>query len=420
MDDAVSKINITQTDLKKGKEIFWNKRNARDITELLKMKKEEGNYLIYEDREGKPVIAYLKNKEVTHEKIETFPYTPTIGLLKPIKATKQNRKQLSEIKESRLSTPGQVEDSLKKQLQDAHDYQKKEADEPKFQAAFDKNEKLDPQSVEMKIEKSKTVGGFEVGVAECKGARDSMEDAHIATELTFKIGKQEFKASLFGVFDGHGGSECSAYIAKKIAGKLTARLQKINKEGLTEAGIYNALKMTFVDLTRDYKGIDGSTATTALVIGNDIYVANVGDSRTLIEHNGSALTMSVDAEPEAEKFKKSIETREGAVHQGRIMYYFQPALAVARAVGDKSIQGVTARPKITKYTLEPTTSGESRHLILACDGLFDVCSSRQVASAVNELNKKVTLNPTGIAERLVKTALYAGSGDNITAMVVKL
>lgn len=417
VEEAASKIKFkSKEELTKKKEIFWEKRNSRDITNFLKAKNEEGNFIVYEKRDGTPMIAYLVGDKVTHEQLK-FPYKASVGLIKPIEATEENKNQLAEMKESRLSSPKEVADSLKNELKDAKQYQDDEKDDDRFTEAF-KKEDLEPKiwkNLNLKVEEPKTVGGFEVGVAECQGYRGSMEDAHLATEFTFKIGDKEHKASLFGVFDGHGGAECSKYIAANIQDKLIARLQEQNKDSLTEAGIYNALKMVFVDLTKDYRGGDGSTATTAFIIDQDVYVANVGDSRTLVEEEGSAQTMSVDAEPAAEKFKKGIEHRGSMVSRERVL----GVLAVGRAVGDKEIPGITARPKITKYTLEPARPGESRHLILACDGVFDVCSSIQVASAAQTLAKsgKTAKN---IAETLVKKSIQAGSGDNISAMVINL
>lgn len=402
--------------LKNKKEIFWAKRNSRDITNFLKSKKEDGNFMVYEKRDGTPMIAYLVGDKVTHEELK-FPYKARVGLIKPIEATEENKKQLAEMKETRLSSPKEVAESLENELEDATKYQADEENDERFTKAF-KEDDFEPkvwQNLNLKVEEPKTVGGFEVGVAEIRGYRPTMEDAHLATEFTFKIGDNEHKASLFGVFDGHGGPECSKYIAANIKDKLIERLQEQNKDSLTEAGIYNALKMVFVDLTRDYTGPDGSTATTALVIDKDVYVANVGDSRTLIEENGNAQTMSVDAEPAAEKFKKGIEHRGSVVIRGRIF----GSLAVGRAVGDKEVPGITARPKITKYTLEPARPGESMHLILACDGVFDVCSSRQVASAAQNLSKSGK-NAKEIAETLVKKSVQAGSGDNVSAMVINL
>ncbi len=51
------------------------------------------------------------------------------------------------------------------------------------------------------------------GACSMQGWRCSMEDAHICTDITMPNGK---KATLFGVFDGHGGSEVAAFAKNHI------------------------------------------------------------------------------------------------------------------------------------------------------------------------------------------------------------
>lgn len=41
----------------------------------------------------------------------------------------------------------------------------------------------------------------------------------------------------------------------------------------------------------------GCTAVVALLRGNELYVANAGDSRCVVSRNGTAIDMSVDHKP---------------------------------------------------------------------------------------------------------------------------
>ena len=57
------------------------------------------------------------------------------------------------------------------------------------------------------------------GVCGMQGWRMNMEDAHISEEVHFSDGS---KGLLFGVFDGHGGSEVAAFAKsnfKRILGE---------------------------------------------------------------------------------------------------------------------------------------------------------------------------------------------------------
>ncbi len=87
----------------------------------------------------------------------------------------------------------------------------------------------------------------------------------------------------------------------------------------------------------------------------------------------------------------------------------------ARALGDAEIQGVSARPKITKKPL--SSIEEESHLVLTCDGVFDVASTKQIVSAVHEHKQE---SAKTLAEEIVASAYLTGSTDNISALVVKI
>lgn len=56
---------------------------------------------------------------------------------------------------------------------------------------------------------------------------------------------------------------------------------------ITNAGeTYQQTDVDFLDSVKDTYRDDGSTASTAVLVGNHLYVANVGDSRTVISKAG--------------------------------------------------------------------------------------------------------------------------------------
>ena len=55
---------------------------------------------------------------------------------------------------------------------------------------------------------------FRVGVAEMNGWRNSMEDAHVVHMADGE--------GYFGVLDGHGGGECSAWCSQRLQEQLAA------------------------------------------------------------------------------------------------------------------------------------------------------------------------------------------------------
>jgi serine/threonine protein phosphatase PrpC len=91
-------------------------------------------------------------------------------------------------------------------------------------------------------------------------------------------------------------------------------------------------------------------------------------------------------------------------------------LALARAIGDRALgDAISARPKITVYPLNKIPKGT--HLVLACDGIYDVASTKQVAAAVQTNNQ---LPAVDLAKNIVYSAYKAFSEDNLSAIVVKL
>lgn len=265
-----------------------------------------------------------------------------------------------------------------------------------------------------------------VGVSSAQGYRDTMEDEDIAIEGSIHIQGDCVPFKLFGVFDGHGGAGASKFVKEHIEQYLKAKMSHYNENGLTEEGIFRALKECFVALDADLPlEVDGTTATVAFVIEEKIWVANVGDSRTIIvKQGGETIQASEDAKPNMPTYRKTIEKLNGRVFQGRVM----ANLAVARAIGDKSIVGfnkdgtfnnqccVSPKPKITCFPLQEVVGG---HLVLACDGLYDVASTNQVGEAISQMIG-LDYTPEEMSGSLVDRALYSGSRDNVTVLVVKV
>jgi serine/threonine protein phosphatase PrpC len=277
--------------------------------------------------------------------------------------------------------------------------------------------------------KKETICNHRVGIASCEGYRDNMEDADLAAEVTFTVNKTDYQAEVFGVFDGHSGSSASAFVQEKLAQYLKEALESNNKESLTEEGIFKALKTCFQKLNADYQGGCGTTATVAIILGNKLWVANVGDSRTiLVKKDGLVTQASEDAKPDIERYKRKIESLGGFVDQAEFLgqkmgsQRVNGKLATARAIGDKYILGQSGRccvlpdPKITNYSLDDFKHG---YLVLACDGLYDVASSNEIGQAIKEMADKGETEEN-MAKRLVQTAIVRNSMDNVSAMVINL
>lgn len=266
------------------------------------------------------------------------------------------------------------------------------------------------------------VFGRDVGVCHFIGRRKEMEDEHVATSFDLNVGGEVYPVSLFGVFDGHGGGQASAYVRENLQKKLVEMLTRFCPNELTNEGIWNALKLTFVGLNKDLAHPRaGTTATVSMILDGKVWTANVGDSRTILD---DATQLSEDAKPNDPRYRQGIEDRGGQVyHRFGHVPRINSILAVARAIGDHGIRGlndsslqpVSARPKITMIPLSEIEPGT--HLILACDGIYDVASTRQVAGGVKGDKDGSNIQ---LAQNIVHSAFIAGSTDNLSALVVKL
>src|SRR5579862_419731 len=277
------------------------------------------------------------------------------------------------------------------------------------------------------------VGGYPVGITHFQGDRPTMEDEHIATHFQVTIAGKIYPVSLFGIFDGHNGDQAAKYVKKHLQRKLTEALQRHNPKELTYAGVFNALKLTCVELhdafvkengkKMDAKGkliVDHvTTATFSMILDNQLWTANVGDSRTILNNGGTPIQLSKDAKPDDPDFRRGIENRDGTVAWGRI----NGNLACGRAIGDFSLNGAnSARPKITMIPLSQVKPNSK--LILGCDGVFDVASTHQIVDMSKDRDK----DPAELSRDLVYSAYRAWPyertrgivSDNISMLVVSL
>lgn len=265
------------------------------------------------------------------------------------------------------------------------------------------------------------------GEASIQGKRWEMEDEHIIIP-NFRS-PQEFFAA---VYDGHGGREVATYTLQHLHKYLDLAL----KESSPREALNKAFLLTDSDVMRAH--IDaGSTAVVAYLNGNELYVANAGDSRAVLSRNGEAVRVSKDHKPEDPEEKERIEKLGGYVttkQQTRVARV-NGELSLSRSIGDHffddvfmGIDLISANPFIKKIDLEKDDDA----LILACDGVWDVMEDQEAIDLVRGiLNRKVVDGPKGkiklwdfrskdAAEKLIDEALKKGSKDNITAIVLRL
>ena len=140
----------------------------------------------------------------------------------------------------------------------------------------------------------------------------------------------------------------------------------------------------------DLANFIGCTACVALITKTEIYVANSGDSRSVLAKNGIAINMSEDHKPDLELEKKRIEKAEGFVEDNRV----NGVLNLSRSLGDLDYkqnkklkpdeQMITGMPDVKVEKL----ANDTDFLIIACDGVWDCMTSQNAVDYVKEALSK--------------------------------
>ncbi|KAL0431080.1 UNVERIFIED_CONTAM: putative protein phosphatase 2C 8 [Sesamum radiatum] len=173
---------------------------------------------------------------------------------------------------------------------------------------------------------------------------------------------------------------------------------------------------------------DGATAVCVWVLGQTVFVANIGDAKAVVARS-SATDGSQGGSERSNPLKAIVLTREhkaiypqerariqkagGSVSSnGRL----QGRLEVSRAFGDRQFKkvGVVATPDIHSFDL----TERDHFIILGCDGLWGVFGPSDAVEFVHKLLKE-GLPVTAVSRRLVREAVRERRcKDNCTAIVI--
>lgn len=244
-------------------------------------------------------------------------------------------------------------------------------------------------------------------------------------------------ATYIGVYDGHGGPEASRFISQH----LFPFLRKFSSEqgGISADVIKKAFAATEEEFmllvkrmwpSRPQIASVGSCCLVGAISNDDLYVANLGDSRAVLGRRVSgdlsdsqvvAERLSTDHNVGVEEVRKEVE----ALHPGdshivvytRGVWRIRGIIQVSRSIGDMYLKKpefnrdplfwqfgssapskkpvMTAEPSILNRKLKP----HDLFIIFASDGLWEQLTDQAAVDIVSK-------NPrSGIAKRLVRTAL---------------
>jgi serine/threonine protein phosphatase PrpC len=248
--------------------------------------------------------------------------------------------------------------------------------------------------------------------------REHNEDAFLVADLAHGeplqferviAGPSGPRGTLFMVADGMGGA-AAGEIASEMAVEVVR--QEMGAWGRTDASqdpvtfviaLKHATEQANAAIHRfavehpEFRGM-GTTATIAGLLGDTLYLAQVGDSRAYLVRDGHARQITKDQslmQKLIEAGEISVEEAEQSERRNIILQALGPELGV----------------KID-LTHQRVRSGDV--LVLCSDGLSGVVRPEQIARAVTEERDLDTA-----AERLVEMANDAGGPDNITVVMAR-
>jgi protein phosphatase len=142
----------------------------------------------------------------------------------------------------------------------------------------------------------------------------------------------------------------------------------------------------------------GTTCTAVIVRPGMLTVAQVGDSRAYLLHEGNLCPLTKDQSLARELQDAGVLTAD----QART---FPMRNVLSQALGTKP----AVEPVISEHTLAP-----GDRLLLCSDGLHGVVSDPQIKAALDHAGQL-----TDATKALVDSALAAGGSDNVTVVVAE-
>jgi len=250
-----------------------------------------------------------------------------------------------------------------------------------------------------------------VGCGQSPGRqREHNEDALFTLATTFTSDYSNIPFGLFMVADGMGGHQhgelasgiairtMAAHIVEKLYTLLLSVKPASPEESLQEI-MRNGIQEAHRAIIRATPG-GGTTMTAALILGKQLTIAHVGDSRAYLIGSDGDLEMLTRDHSLVKRLVElgQITSDEAAMHPQRNVLY--------RALG----QGEPIDPD-----LHTTQLPEAGYLLLCSDGLWGVVPEAEIHSIVTH-----TQNPETACQKLVEAANAAGGPDNISAVLVRL
>lgn len=202
---------------------------------------------------------------------------------------------------------------------------------------------------------------------------------------------------LFAIADGMGG-HAAGEVASEIAVRVLSELAPEHPDGEALGRAIEEANRAVIQAAREGRGRQGmgTTMTAAMLEGERLVIAQVGDSRAYLLHQGKLQQLTRDHSLMADMIEAGQLTPEEArTHPQRSV--------ITRALGSDA----HLHPDIYEINVE---TGD--RLLICSDGLSGMIFDDQIENTLRRVQ-----DPQRCASQLVNEAIAAGGHDNVTVIV---
>ncbi len=236
-------------------------------------------------------------------------------------------------------------------------------------------------------------------------SRDHNEDSLLVLKKESDTDGKRAETALLVVADGMGGhakGEVASQMAAKALSDTISPLWglRIKPEKSLRKGISEAEKRIQQKMSQDSscQGM-GTTVVTSLIVGDNLYIGNVGDSRCYLVRKREIRQLTKDHSLVQEMVDRGeITQSEAQVHPQKNV-----------------ITNVVGAIKNVKIDIFKEKLQNNDRILLTSDGLVGELEDNEIREII--LKNK---NPKKACKELVRMANERGGGDNITVIVAKI
>lgn len=273
------------------------------------------------------------------------------------------------------------------------------------------NKSAEESTKESRIKNDLEIQQVKVGIGQSIGVqRDHNEDSLFTLTTNLVTGNKNILFGLYIVADGMGGHENGEVASSLAVDTLTLYVfnsiylpQISPTRNQSDFSIQEIMQSGVIQAHQTIKSKasgSGTTLTSALIFGNLLTIAHIGDSRAYLINSEGILQLLTHDHSLVKRLEEigQISQEQALTHPQRNMLY--------RALG----QGEPGEPDIATYQLQPGSK-----LLLCSDGLWGVISDKNMETMIQS-----NPDPQQVCQSLINYANAAGGPDNISVIIVQI